>query len=226
MSDVAKALVIADGSAPTRAALDSAWPGWDADTDLVVAADGGARLAEALGLTIDLWVGDGDSLGAAGLDRLRSRGIPVERSSREKDATDTELGLLAAIAAGATQIVIIGGLGGPRPDHALANVALLGHPAAVGRALAIVDPGARIRLLTGPAGFLDLSGRVGDVVSLIPLEPVAGITTTGLRYPLHGDALPIGLTRGISNVRTLIDATVTIQAGRLLVVETPATLST
>lgn len=225
MSRPLRALVVADGAAPTRPDLDEAWPGWDDGIDLVVAADGGARLADSLGLRIDRWVGDGDSLGPDGVAGLRARGIAVDLVPTDKDASDTELGVLAAIAAGARSVVILGALGGPRPDHALANVSLLGHPAAAGCAVTILDPMARIRLLAGRAGQLSLTGRVGDVVSLIPLETTTGITTSGLRYALAGATLDPGPARGISNVRTATEATVVIRRGRLLLVEAPARLS-
>lgn len=224
MSQLGRAIVVADGDAPTCEALDSSWPGWNLDVGLVIAADGGARLADALGLTIDRWVGDGDSLGPSGLADLRARGLVVEPVPRDKDASDTELALLAAIEMGATEIMIIGALGGSRPDHALANVALLGHPAAAGRALAVLDPTARIRLLDAAAGDLDLSGRIGDLVSLIPLATVSGVSTFGLRYRLLDETLFPGLSRGISNVRDASTAGISIKTGRLLVVEGPATL--
>ena len=66
------ALILADGDGPTRAELDRAWPGWDASIGLVVAADGGARLAVPLGVTIDRWVGDGDSLGPEAVAALEA----------------------------------------------------------------------------------------------------------------------------------------------------------
>jgi thiamine pyrophosphokinase len=220
-----RAIVLADGAAPTRAGLDDAWPGWDDGIDLVVAADGGARLADPLGLPVHRWVGDGDSLGDAGLEALRRRGVPVELAARDKDETDTELALVAAVVAGATEIVMLGALGGPRLDHALANIALLGHPVASGVRLTILDDGARIRLLRGPSAALHLPGRVGDLVSLIPLETAAGVTTAGLRYPLAAATLAAGPARGISNIRTEPDASVRLESGRMLIVEAPATLS-
>ena len=124
MTGIRRALVLADGAPATRSQLDAAWPGWDEDVDLVVAADGGARLADALGLRIDRWVGDGDSLGPDGVAELRRRGVDVDLQPTDKDATDLELALEAALAAGARLVVILGALGVPRPDHALANVAL------------------------------------------------------------------------------------------------------
>ncbi len=220
-----------DGSAPTRAELDAAWPGWDRGADLVIAADGGARLADSLGLTIRQWVGDGDSLGPDGVADLRARGLDIEVAPIDKDASDAELAVLAAVDSGAERIVIIGALGGARPDHALANVALLSHPALAGHQVEILDAAARIRLAIGGVGAggtsptrIDLSGRLGDVVSLIPLETARGVTTHGLRFPLDHERLEVGPSRGLSNVRVAPDAWLTIGEGRVLVVESPATL--
>jgi thiamine pyrophosphokinase len=46
-----------------------------------------------------------------------------------------------------------------------------------------------------------------------------GITTTGLEYPLHGEALPLGTSRGVSNVIVETSATVELADGALLVVQ-------
>ena len=143
-------LLLADGDAPDRSVLDGVWPGWDAEVAIVIAADGGARHAAALGRVIDHWVGDGDSLGAAGVAELRAEGVRVELVATDKDASDTELALDAATAAGATRITIVGALGGQRLDHALANIGLLAVPELAGRDVRLVAASARIRLVTAP----------------------------------------------------------------------------
>jgi thiamine pyrophosphokinase len=227
---VVRAIVVADGDGSDRAALDAAWPGWDAGVELVVAADGGARLADRLGLQIDQWVGDGDSLGQKDLDALRGRGVPIELVNTDKDESDTELAVIAAAAAGAGDVTILGALGGRRIDHALANVALLAHEALSGRGARLLDAAARVTLLSGPgpdgssaAGRFE--GRPGDLVSLLPLSDVVrGVTTEGLEYPLRDESLPVGRARGLSNVRAGPIAEVRVREGRLLVIETPATL--
>jgi thiamine pyrophosphokinase len=225
-----RAIVLAAGDGPDRAALDARWPDWSRDIGLVVAADGGARLATPLGLRIDRWVGDGDSLSRAEIEQLRVAGVPVELVPADKDESDAELALVAAVRAGATDLTILGALGGPRLDHALANVALLAHPALAGRAARLLDATTRVSLVTGPGGdarseAAGFQGRVGDVVSLLPLSPtVEGIVTTGLRYPLRDEALTLGPARGLSNVRTDATATISVRDGRLLVIESPATL--
>ena len=217
------ALILADGAVPEPAALDRSWPGWDDGIDLVIAADGGARHAAALGRGIDLWVGDGDSLGAAGIEALRAAGVPVELARVDKDESDTELAIVAAATAGASRVTILGALGGARVDHGLANVWLLAHRALAGREVALLDEAARIRLLS--AGRHDLGGRIGDLVSLFPFGGDAGgLTTRGLRYPLADEPLRSGPARGLSNVREAADAAITVGSGQVLVVEIAATL--
>jgi thiamine pyrophosphokinase len=217
------AVVLADGAVPSRARLDAAWPGWDAAIGLVVAADGGARHAGPLALRLDRWVGDGDSIEPAALDALAASGVAIRRVDEDKDESDTELALLECIAEGAGAITFLGALGGVRIDHALANVALLEHPALAGRPVTLYDERAtRISIV---AGARDLAGRVGDVVTLLPLGGAAeGVVTDGLRFPLLREVLAAGRSRGLSNVRTAPVARVSLESGRLLVIETPATL--
>jgi thiamine pyrophosphokinase len=218
------ALVLADGSVPPATDLDDVWPGWSDGLDLVIAADGGARHAAALDRRIDLWIGDGDSIGEDDLAALAREGVPIHRSPVDKDESDTELALLAALDAGAQRVTILGALGGERVDHGLANVWLLGHPRLLDCDVRLVDAAARIRLV-GP-GRADLAGRIGDLVSLLPFGGDAGgLTTKGLRYPLRDESLPSGPSRGLSNVRVANDAFLIVGSGRILIVETPATLS-
>jgi thiamine pyrophosphokinase len=219
------AIILADGDAPDRATLDASWPGWADGVRFVVAADGGARHAAKLGLAIDRWVGDGDSVSPGDLATLRAAGIPVDLVPAAKDETDTELALRAAVDDGAARVTILGATGGARLDHALANVALLAHPVLGDRPAALLDAASRVRLVRGPGG-LELVGRIGDLVSLIPFGGDAlGVRTDGLEYPLDGDSLPFGVARGVSNVRLRERASVSLEGGAILVVETPVTLS-
>jgi thiamine pyrophosphokinase len=217
-------LVVADGRAPDRDRLDGTWPGWSSGIAEVVAADGGAVAAARLGFRPDLLVGDLDSIDATTVDELEAAGVAIERASGDKDETDTELAILAALRRGASRITVLGAIGGSRLDHELANIVLLALPAARSVPMVLLDERARVRLLVGP-GSADLPGPVGGLVSLIPLgDGVVGVTTRGLRYPLRDEALPFGPARGISNVRLQEAATVAVQDGRLLIIETPATL--
>ena len=118
----------------------------------MIAADGGARHAGPLGLRIDRWVGDGDLLGEAGLAALAAQGVPIERAPFDKDASDTELAVVAALARGPSSLTILGALGGPRLDHALANLAT---PA---------SRGSRVPLFKDATGRPGLDQKVTDKV--------------------------------------------------------------
>jgi thiamine pyrophosphokinase len=226
-----RTLVLADGASTTGEALARAGPGWCDDVRLVAAADGGARLAGPLGVTVDRWVGDGDSVDPATLEDLRAAGVAITLVARDKDASDTELAILDALAAGATDVTVVGALGGPRLDHALANIGLLSLAALDDVPARLIDPAARVSLIRAPDARgrpvrAELIGRAGDIVSLLAAgATVEGVTTEDLRYPLRDEPLPAGPARGLSNVRLGQRAAVTVRRGRLLVVESPATLS-
>ena len=225
-----RALIVADGTPPSRQGLDATWPGWASDVGLVVAADGGSRVARSLGLRPDLVVGDGDSLGPDGVDALRAEGVELRLVRADKDESDTELAILTAIERGADAITIVAAFGG-RLDHTLANIWLLALPALGDRPVELIDAATRVTLISAPRGVpvrrVLAGGRPGDVVSLLPLDTaVVGITTERLRYPLRNETLLVGPSRGLSNVRLEADAAVTVRLGRLLVVETPASLAT
>jgi len=229
---VRHAILVGDGEVPVSAELDAAWPGWAAGADVVIAADGGARKATLAGLRPDLVVGDGDSLGESGIAEVGAIGIPIELAETTKDESDLELALLAAVGRGAGRVSILGALGGPRFDHALANVWLLAHPALEGRHAVLIDARTRVRLLDATAGAAGagllveavLTGTPGDLVSLFPFGADAeGVTTDGLAYPLRDEPLHTGPARGLSNVRTGTEARVSLRSGRLLIVETHGT---
>ncbi len=225
-----QAIVLADGDVEARAVLDAAWPGWSEPAALVVAADGGARHAEPLGLAVDLWVGDGDSIEPDRLAALGAAGVEIRLVAAAKDESDTELAVLAAVERGADAIVIVGALGGPRFDHSLANVALLAHPALAGRRVTLLDGSTRIALVRAPDHDgrpvrHPLPGRIGGLVTLLPFgDGAVGVTTAGLEYPLRDEPLAAGPARGLSNVRTAADAEVVVRRGMLLVIETAGTI--
>jgi thiamine pyrophosphokinase len=154
---------------------------------------------------------------------VRGAGIPVELVAAAKDESDLELAVAAAIAQGAGRLTLLGALGGPRFDHALANAWLLAHPALGDRPAVLLDATTRVRLLdaTGQPAAADLAGRPGDLVSLFPFGADAGgVTTDDLAWPLRDEPLRFGPARGLSNVRSGPLARVSLRSGRLLVVET------
>jgi thiamine pyrophosphokinase len=187
--------------------------------DFVVAADGGALALERWKLLPHLVVGDMDSLGDAGVERFARLGVGVAKFSAEKNESDLELALAQAIAAGATEVVLLGALGGERLDHETANLLLLADPGYDGIRIEARRGALRIRAVRGNRS-LDLAGPVGSLVTLLPVGGDAkGVTTEGLRYPLHDETLAFGRARGISNEVASMPAKVTVRNGSLLIFE-------
>ena len=208
-SSVCKAVVVADAPATDL----KPFHGLLRETELIVAADGGARYLLALDILPHIAVGDFDSLEPDKLAELVAAGVEVVRHSVHKDETDLELALLAAIERGATCIHVLAALGG-RPDQHLANLQLLTHPRLAAADVRLVHEDWEMFAIR-QSGFI--YGTPNDLVSLLPMtEAVTGIVTAGLYYPLRGETLCLGPARGISNRLTHTQAQVTIDNGVLL----------
>jgi thiamine pyrophosphokinase len=185
----------------------------------VIAADGGARHAPALGLDIDRLVGDLDSLTPAQHAELKRRGAAIIQRPSDKDETDLELALLDAQRSGIERVLLLGATGG-RLDMTMANVGLLLHPALRDLSIQLWSAADTAWLLLPPGG--PVLGDVGDRVSLIPFGGEArGVTTHGLAFPLDAETLPIGPARGISNRVVRSGPRIELVAGALLVVHSP-----
>jgi thiamine pyrophosphokinase len=193
------------------------WGRWVENSDLVIGADGGAAVAMQHGVLPGLVIGDMDSLREADRALLEAEGVRIVVHPRAKDETDLELALRYAVKEGATEIVVLGALGG-RLDHTLSNVLLLALPELEGLSVRIVRSGEEALLLRSGEG-VTLSGGPGDLVSLLPVGgTVQGVSTTGLAWGLSSDALEFGQSRGVSNVMLGATARVDVESGTLLVV--------
>ena len=187
------------------------------DVALVVAADSGAAHALALGLPVDVIVGDLDSIAPELLDRLEGDGVVVERYPVDKDFTDLELAIEVAVREGADEVVILGGHGG-RVDQSAANLAVLSSPALSHVSVRALLDSAAISVAHG-GQVVSIDGAAGDVVTLLAMHGDAvGVRTTGLEYPLVGETLPSGSARGVSNVLVDRTATVALDDGTLMVI--------
>ena len=183
---------------------------------LVIAADSGVELAQALGLPIALAIGDFDSVDPAALQAAEGAGAVVERHPEAKESTDLELALDAALAHRPSRIHVVGGHGG-RLDHLLANSLLLAAPAYAGVELVAHVGPARITVIRREA---ELVGLPADLVTLLAVGGVArGVTTEGLLYPLTGEDLHPGSSRGVSNELAAPLAVVRVGDGVLLAVQ-------
>ena len=204
-----RALVIAGGDPPAPIGADLA------AAPLVIAADSGVGHALALGLSVDLVIGDLDSAAPGDVERAVAGGARVDRHPADKDATDLELALDAAGALGATEVTVLG-IGGGRLDHLLANLLLLTREAYADLTIDALADDTRIAVVRAERS---LTGPVGGIVTLLPIGGSAhGVTTTGLRWTLTDAELTHASTRGVSNEIVESPATVRVRRGALLAI--------
>ena len=145
-------------------------------------------------------------------------GISIRQFPTHKNETDMQLGMLLALELGATELVLIGGIG-DRFDHTLANAHLLLYLLKKGVRGILVNEKNRVELIDQE---VTLHGQAGDLVSTIPLSMlVEGVTLEGLEYPLvdYDLALDDKLV-AVSNVMTGTEAKVKIRKGYLFVMQT------
>ncbi len=184
--------------------------------DLVIAADGGSRHCQTLGIIPDLLIGDLDSTSKDLIREWKNAGVLVIRHPAQKDQTDLELALLHAQAEGVSEIIVYGAVGG-RLDMTFGNLLLLTHPELTSQ-ITLICEREEVRALR-PGESLVLQGAPGDIVSLISLRPgESRISTEGLEYPLDNEDLGFGLTRGISNQMAAEGAVIHLERGLLAVI--------
>lgn len=180
----------------------------------VIAADRGVEHARALGLDVTVAVGDFDSASPEAVAAAEAAGTRIERHPADKDATDLELALDAALALGPARILVLGSDGG-RLDHLLSMLLLLGSPryasvlidARIGRAHVHVVRGERA-----------LEGVPGELISLLALHGPADVRTQGLAYALTGETLEPGSSLGVSNIFATAIARIVVERGVVLAV--------
>ena len=184
----------------------------------VVGADSGVDFAHALGVKVDVAVGDMDSVSPDGLRRAEAEGARVERHPAEKDKTDLELALDVALQSGATDLLVVG-VGGGRLDHLLANVLLLASPAWAPCRITAIAGRARLHVVRGGEPVTELKAEVGELLTLLAVGGDArGITTSGVRYALRDEPLAAATSRGVSNVVESTPVTIELKDGTLLAV--------
>lgn len=182
--------------------------------DFVIAADGGLRALEQVGISPDLLMGDLDSLG----DHALPEGVPLERFPVEKDDTDTGIALAQGYAMGYRNFALYGCAGG-RADHLLANFQSMGRYSKLGASIRLVAPDYDAYALSN--GSMLLPDRPsGTTVSIFCHgDKAEGVTLRGLYYPLEGYTLTCDHPLGVSNQHTAQTAEVSVANGTLLIIQ-------
>ncbi len=204
------AVVVSGGEAPALDAVRDVPTG-----ATVVAADRGLEHARELGLEVAVAIGDFDSASPEAVAAAERAGVQIERHPDAKDATDLELALDYAVGLQPAHILVLAGRGG-RLDHELSSLLLL---ASAKYEMAQIDARIGEAHVHVVRGERELDGNPGDLLTLIPAHGAAeGVRTEGLVYPLRGETLEPGSTRGVSNVFAESTARIALDRGVLLAI--------
>ncbi len=208
------ALVLAGGSAPTARQFSLLIEHATLPVR-VIAADSGADHARSLGIDIDLVIGDFDSVSDATQAWLHRGDCEIRSFSPNKDLSDLELALEAAMETGPESLCVVG-LGGGRPDHFMLNLVILADDR---WASADVEGLADDCLISVVRNEITVTGEPGSLLTILPVAGPALVSTVGLLYPLDAEVLSPTAARGLSNVMESTEATVSVETGIILVMQ-------
>ena len=185
----------------------------------IIAVDKGLEILYELNIEPNHIVGDFDSVDTKILQYYQNNSqIIFHKYNPEKDNTDTDIAINLSIQLGSSKITIIGALG-KRMDHTLANIHILKHALDVKIPCQILDTRNRIYLVESKK-ILEKDKIYGKYISLIPLTTIVeGITLKGFKYPLNNASLKIGTSLGVSNEIVNPFATIELEKGILIVIE-------
>ena len=173
----------------------------------VIAADGGLRHTESLGVIPAVILGDFDSLGYV---PAGANVFPVE-----KDDTDAMLAVRHGLAVGCREFLLYGSLDGKRLDHTVANFQTLqfladnggfGYLIGEDYLVTVVKNGA-VTFPAGAEGILSVFCMGSDA---------EGVTIEGAQYSLTDGTLSAGFPLGVSNHFTGREVRISVKKGSLL----------
>ncbi len=184
--------------------------------DYIICTDGGYDIALSQNIRPNLILGDFDSIKAD-----LPEDIEIKQFQPEKDFTDLELALKTAVELKASEVTVIGGIGG-RLDHTIANIQLLSHYSSNFDKFAFIDGKTECFVLNGNCrNHAVINAKKNAYISIFSLsEKCTGVTFEEVKYPLHNHTLTRTFPLGVSNEFKEKDAVLSLKNGTLLVIIT------
>lgn len=198
-----KAVILCDGDIPQKTIIKREL----SDSDLLIAADGGAYYAQKLDLQPHVIIGDLDSYNVTGEESA------TVIFDKDQETNDLEKALSHALKNSVDEVIIFGATG-KRLDHTLKNLSVLLQFDPLFDSVLLMDDYAIMQIIHSP---FKASFEPGTVLSLFPLSgKVEGITTKGLKYPLNNEDLENGIRDGSSNEAVEKTVEIEFEKGDLL----------
>lgn len=188
-----------------------------AENKTVYCCDGAANWACEYGIAIDVLMGDMDSIDKGVLNSISKSGIRLVQLNKEKDATDGEEAMDAAVRDGHKQIILLGATG-DRLDHTIYNMYIMmrGHKA--GCDVRALSENGEV-FVTNSSFWVE--GHIGTTLSIVPINDNVFVEKTeGLYYPFLQKTLRHDSTVFMSNRLTKSNAKVELSGGYVMVVIT------
>jgi len=182
-------------------------------SDLVVCADGGLNHCENLEIVPDYLIGDFDSVEENLLQKYKDNEKTKVIFDPDQDKTDLELAIELCHTLDPVEINIIGAIGS-RMDHTLGNILCLDKINKKIKAK-IINENNVIELIYD---VCELEGQKDDIVSIIPLNLVSGLTYSGLKWGVEDKQVDLGWL-GICNKLTSNKGSVKLNSGKVLIIK-------
>ncbi|MGL5439960.1 MAG: thiamine diphosphokinase [Filifactoraceae bacterium] len=177
----------------------------------IVGVDGGSNILRRLNIKPDILVGDFDSIDEDVLKYFEKLNIPMKKFSKEKDYTDSQLGILHLEELGYRNIDIYGGFGN-RLDHSLGNVGLIYWAYNNGISVRMFDENNEIQgLAIGKTRINRDNEKIFSILAVF--ENLEGLSISDAKYELDGYKLKKGSPRGISNEFLDKEVTISLENG-------------
>lgn len=180
------AVIVCNGENPLQEDLKFYWK----NSDLKVAADGGATILKEYGFVPDMIIGDLDSW-----DHHSFLDIPII-TKKEQNTNDADKAIHYCIEQGIEEITLLGAHG-KRSDQFMANLEVLYKYSSWIKVKIITS----IDVIEVVRNQWEENLPVGTTLSLLPVFGVVEkISTTGLKFPLNNSSLEWGVPpSGVSN---------------------------
>lgn len=182
------------------------------DNDWVIAADGGLRLADRLGLKADRIVADFDSLSQ---EQVADFSVPISKLPVKKNDTDTMAAARIGLELGFKEFLLIGASGG-RLDHTFANFAVMMFLIQNGAKAVLADNHNIVEMLLPCKRIINPIENAH--FSLLPYGGyVSGLTVRNAEYELDNATLTPDFPLGISNEFTGQPVEIQFKQGILMI---------
>ncbi len=187
------------------------------ENSYVICADGGANHAFKSGITPNEIVGDLDSIAGHNLMQAEKLGVKITGFSRDKDLTDFEIALNHARDLNPIEIEIACALG-RELDHTLGNLLATTREEYRDFSIRFIEDNSdySIHVIRERTIYL-FSTQQTERFSLIPITGKELFATiNGAVWNLKNDSIPLGSTRGISNLSNSDELSISVIGGTAL----------